>query len=298
MGMNNPNSPVRDYKVIVDDSGHSSYTNRLLVATPTTGLVRIEWVAARYGQIIPANWSMVTLNQYISSYIPMRYQVADAQNLIVKEFIDRDFEWLLLVEHDTILPPDGFLRFNDYMRNEDVPIVSGLYYTRSHPSEPLVYRGRGTSYYSNWEMGEKVWVDGVPTGCLLIHGGILRAMYEESEPYVLGGREVRRVFETPQRVWFDPESNQFNATNGTSDLEWCDRVMRGGFFKKSGWNKYDGMPYPFLVDTNIFCSHINVNGEQFPPFDPAKVQVKIDEVAQSALCVNVDDAIVMGDKTG
>lgn len=295
MGMNNPNSPVREYKIIVDDSGYTSYTNRLLIATPTTGLVRIEWVSARYGQIIPANWSMVQLTQYLASYIPLRYQVADAQNLIVKEFIERDFEWLLLIEHDTILPSDGFLRFNEYIRNEDTPIVSGLYYTRSHPSEPLVYRGRGTSYYTNWEMGEKVWVDGVPTGCLLIHGGILRTMWAESEPYTVAGKNTRRVFDTPQRVWFDPETEQFNTTNGTSDLEWCSRVMRGDFFAKSGWSKYQDMEYPFLIDTNIFCKHINPDGEQFPPFDPAEAQK---QVTPQALGVSVSDGVAMRDRAG
>ena len=80
-------SPVREYKTIVDDSGNPQYVNRLFRATPTTGLVRIEWVAATYGQIIPANWSQVIMNQFMNAYIPLRYQVDDAQNLIVKEFI-------------------------------------------------------------------------------------------------------------------------------------------------------------------------------------------------------------------
>ena len=34
-------------------------TSKLLIFTPTTGLVRMEWVRARYGQIIPTNWSNV-----------------------------------------------------------------------------------------------------------------------------------------------------------------------------------------------------------------------------------------------
>lgn len=257
-------SPVRQYRTIVVDSGNSSYVNRLLVATPTTGLVRIEWVQARYGQLIPANWSMVQMNQFMNGFIALRYQVADAQNLIVKEVIDKDFEWLLLIEHDTLLPPDAFIRLNQYIREEKVPIVSGLYYTRSRPAEPIIYRGRGTSFYEDWKFGQKVWVDGVPTGCLLVHGGILRAMWAESEEYQVGNQTTRRVFNAPRDVWFDPETNQFNTMTGTSDLAWCDRIMKDKFFKKAGWKKYQKKKYPFLIDTNIFCRHIDIDGTMYP----------------------------------
>lgn len=257
-------SPVRKYRTIVNDSGDPGYVNRLLCATPTTGLVRIEWVQARYGQVVPVNWSMVTMQQFINSFIPLRYQVADAQNLIVKEVITGDFEWLLLIEHDTLLPPDAFVRFNKYMRDADTPVVSGLYYTRSRPSEPLVFRGRGNSFFGDWGLGDCVWCDGVPTGCLLIHGGLLRAMWAEAEEYQIGNQTTRRVFDTPRNLWYDPATEQFNTACGTSDLDWCTRVMKGDYFKKSGWDSYHGMEFPFLVDTNIFCRHIDMNGMQYP----------------------------------
>ena len=257
-------SPVRPYRTIVQDSGDPGYVNRLLLATPSVGTVRIEWVQARYGQIIPTNWSMVQLLQFMDSYIPLRYQVADAQNLIVKQAVELDFEWLLLWEHDVIPPPDTLLRFNQYIREEQVPVVSGLYYTRSRPSEPLLYRGRGNSFYTDWKQGDKVWVDGVPTGLLLIHCGILREMWKDAEPYQLGPIQTRRVFETPNRVWFDPETGFFNTVSGTSDIDWCHKVIDGGYLAKAGWAEYADKEFPFLIDTNLRCAHINPNGEQFP----------------------------------
>jgi len=257
-------SPVRDYRTIIRDSGDPGYVNRLLVATPATGLVRMEWVQARYGQIIPTNWSMVQMCQFVDSFIPLRYQVDDAQNLIVQQVVEQDFEWLLLIEHDVLLPPDAFIRINQYIRKADIPVVSGLYYTRSRPSEPLVYRGRGTSFFDGFELGDLVWCDGVPTGILLIHGSILRAMWGESEPYSVYGTTTRRVFNTPRDIWMNPEQTQFNVTQGTSDLAWCTRIMQDEFFEKAGWADYQGMQYPFLVDTNIFCRHIDMDGTQYP----------------------------------
>jgi hypothetical protein len=258
------NSPVREYRTVIQDSGDPGYVNRLLIGTPSTGLVRIEWVQGRYGQQIPVNWSQVEMLQFLDSFYPYRYQVADAQNFIVKAAVEGDFEWLLMIEHDNILPPNAFVTINQHIKSAKYPVVSGLYYTRSRPSEPLVFRGRGNSVYTDWEFGDMVWADGVPTGCILIHCGILRAMWEESEQYTVSGQTTRRVFNTPRDSWNDPESGVFNTSQGTSDLAWCTRVMQDGFFEKSGWNEYQSKEYPFVVDTNLFCKHINMDGEQFP----------------------------------
>jgi len=99
---------------------------------------------------------------------------------------------------------------------------------------------------------------------LLIHVGILREMWKDSAEYVLKNQVVRRVFDTPRKLWHDPETGNYSSMSGTSDLEWCTRIMEGGYFKKAGWPKYQRKKYPFLVDTSIFCRHINEDGEQFP----------------------------------
>lgn len=262
--------PIRGYtNTVIKNTG--PWMNRILIGTPTTGIVRIEWVMARFGQVIPTNWSATDNIQPVASYIPMQYQVPDAQNLIVRNAIEKKCEWLLLLEHDNIPPPDAFIRLNEYMRNGDVPVVSGLYFTKSDPPEPMIYRGRGTSFFKDWKMGDKVWCDGVPTGFLLIHGTILNAMWKESPEYWINGQLTRRVFDTPEKVWTDPESGGTFTLTGTSDLAWCERVIKEKFFEKAGWPEYQKKPYPFLVDTNLFIKHINEQGQQFPLQDPRTI---------------------------
>ena len=231
-----------------------SKVSRLLIGTPTTGLVRIEWVIARYSQVTPVNWSETTYNWIV----PVGYSVADAQNMVAKYAVEQEYEWLLFVEHDVVLPRDAFVRFNTYMSEGKVPVVSGLYYTRTSPPTPMIFRGRGTGYFGGWEHGDQVWCDGVPTGCLLVHGSILKAMWDDSPEYEVGGSATRQVFESPRRM------TEHGIWSGTSDLEWCSRVMDGGYFAQAGWDKYQEMENPLLVDTNIFCRHISTNGEQFP----------------------------------
>jgi len=254
--------------MVIDDSGDPGYTNRLLVGTATTGLVRIEWVGARYGQIIPVNWGLVEMRQFLDAYVPLRYQVADAQNLIVREVVTKDFQWLFLLEHDVLLPHDGFLQINEYIKKADIPVVSGLYFTRSFPAEPLIFRGRGTSYYGDWKFGDMVWCDGVPTGCLLIHRSILELMWNDAEEYLIGKQATRRVFDTPRRQWYSPDQEEYHTVTGTSDLQWCTDVMEGDYIRRAGWNSFwenlEDKKNPFLVDTNLFCKHIEMDGRQFP----------------------------------
>lgn len=260
--MTKDESPVRPIQTITNEYG--SWCNRILCGTPTRGTVRIEWHNAVRGMIIPTNWSMIMQTQPMSTLIPINWQVPDAQNLIIREAIARDFEWLLFLEDDVLPPVDLLVRLNVYMQRADTPVVSGLYYTKSLPAEPLVYRGRGSGPFLDWEYGDEIWADGVPTGCLLIHMGLIKAMWEEAEVYELPGQTTRRIFETPSKAWFDPETGIFQTLAGTSDLNWCTKVMEGDYFAKSGWTKYADKEFPFLVDTNMLCKHITPEGQLFP----------------------------------
>ncbi len=258
-------TPIRPIRQITLDSGNDHWVNRLLMVTPTRGLIRIEWHSAVRGMIVPPNHSMVSMVQHINAFYPTRFSVADAQNLAVREAIERDFEWLIFLEDDVLPPVDMLLRLDHYVRNGP-PVVSGLYYTKANPSQPLIYRGRGTGPYLDFKMGEPVWCDGLPMGCCLIHMGLLRAMWEDAQPYQVAGspHHTREVFVSPARAWVSP-TGDVNVTTGTSDLEWCDRVVAGGYFKKSGWGQYARKRYPFLVDTAIKCGHIAPDGTMYAP---------------------------------
>jgi len=229
----------------------------------------MEWVTARYNQTIPTNWSKTDMIQYLNGYIPLRYTVHDAQNLAVKAAIEGSFEWLLLMEDDTIPPPDALLRFTEYMDKADTPVVSGLYFTRSVPPEPMVYRGRGNHYFRDWKLEDRVWVDGVPTGMLLIHTDLLKAMYNDASEYSVsytnGAQTARRVFDSPAQSWFNEVTGAQETLVGTSDLDWCSRVIKGDYLTKAGFPKIAKKKYPFLIDTNIFCKHIDRgSGVQYP----------------------------------
>ena len=260
------------YHELNQNPNKGTWTNRILIAVPCTGLVRIEWVMAKYGQVIPTNWSQVEMIQWLNTYAPLEYQLPDAENLIARTVVDGDYEWLLSIEQDNVIPPDSFIRLNEYMIASKVPILSGLYYTKSNPPEPILYRGRGNGSFRNFKLGDKVWCDGIPFGFTLIHGSIIKALWNESEEYMVGNEVTRKVFALPNfnvgNFGFENqkkgEQGKFAYTRGTSDLAFCKRVMRDDIFTKAGWPKYQKMKYPFLVDTNILVQHVDNQGRMYP----------------------------------
>lgn len=264
---NLPNDPI----VGIDHNTEKfDWNKRVLIFTPTTGMVRMEWVNARYGQLIPTNWSHVQMQQFVSPYVPVQYQLADAQNLMAKKVVEDDYEWVIYIEHDNIIPEDLFVRFGEYIRDKSYPVVSGLYFTKGKPTEPILYRGRGTSYYQDWKLGDKVMVDGIPFGCRLEDARLIKEAWKISPEIMIGNTLTRRVFEQPGRVWYDPEKGGMASKFGTTDLAWCTRIMEDGLLEKAGYPEFQKMKYPFLVDTNIFVRHIDNNGIIHPTEIPKR----------------------------
>src|SRR3990167_1689980 len=117
-----------DVRLRYDKYTGDSWTNRLLIATPTLGLVRMEWVLARYRQVIPTNWSTVEVMQWVNGYVTQGFILADAENLIAKTMVEGNYEWLISIESDNVIPQNAFQLLNEYMCSKKVPIVSGLYF--------------------------------------------------------------------------------------------------------------------------------------------------------------------------
>lgn len=242
---------------------NSDYKARVMIGIPTLGQVRIEWHNALNGLVIPVNWSN-------SVQTPVGFNTVDAQNLIVRDVLEQDFEWLILIEDDVVVPFDLLVKFNHYISSKEFPIVSGLYFLKGSMPEPLIFRGRGNGTYRDFKLGDVVKCDGVPTGCLLIHSSILRLLSDKSEEYTLRANEcqvkLKRIFQTPREVYIDAETGSYVKKLGTSDLFMCDAVLRDKLWKAAGWDNLDE-ENPFIVDTTIKCGHIDlatgVNYETF-----------------------------------
>jgi hypothetical protein len=245
-------------------SSVGSQTKRIFIAIPITGLVRAEWMVARYAQVIPCNWSQAEYFQWLDAFSPLGFNVADARNVATDTFLKEGYEWIFFIDHDVVIPNCTLLWLNDLMQKGDTPIIGGLYFTRSVPSEPLIYRGKGTGYFHKWKMGDRVWVDGMGLGCHMIHKSILKTAWNNSPEYLIGGTKVHKVFESPAATTFDPEKNTWSNLSGTEDLKFYWRLKDEGLLAKAGWKDLQKRQYPYICDTKIFCKHIDQAGTQYP----------------------------------
>lgn len=255
----------------------------MLFGTATLGTVRIEWTNALHYIVLPVNLSHTSMIQPYHIFSPLRYHVAEAQNLIVEHALNGDYEWVFLLEDDVVVPPNVLLQFAKWMHDGRFPVVSGWYNVKSNPPEPMFFRGRGNGpvCYTeseveseletvNADLGLKaVMCDGVPTGCMLVSTKLLRVAWERSPEIVLHRianadgttHEVktREVFKTMREAGIDPETDGYYKKLGTSDLDFCDRVIDDGLLKEAGYDYAASLEWPFPVDTAIKCGHIELS---------------------------------------
>jgi hypothetical protein len=256
---------------------------------PSLGQVRIEWALALSGLVSPMNFSMSRTIHPVGVINPLQYHVAEAQNAIVASVLaaNPQWDWLLLLEDDVVPHVTMLTRFRKWIEQDRYPIVSGLYHLKSDPPEPMTFRGRGNGAYDEWRSGkpdpisrrsklppgikrsEVVFCDGVPTGCLLISTKLLRVAWGYSEEQVLKRKQAnglmvdvytRKIFETIREAGVDPDTGGYFMRAGTSDLEFCDRVMadKGRWMREAGYPEAARMKYPFPVDISIDCQHIDL----------------------------------------
>ncbi len=277
---------VMDRVIVENFKNAEKWKWGIMIGIPSLGQVRMEWATAFSSVIIPMNFSTSRVVVPVSIINPLSYHVAEAQNIIVQSLIRSEQDWshLCLIEDDVIIPPDIFLRLAKWITHGVYPIVSGLYRLKSEPAEPMTFRGRGNGSYTGWMKGpgaierradlpdtitpkEVVFCDGVPTGCLLISKKLLQVAWNES-PDIQLSREMsdgsnyklacREVFKTVREAGQDPETGVYFTRMGTSDLEFCDAVVRNGWLKKAGYHTAAKMKYPFPVDLKLDCGHISL----------------------------------------
>lgn len=252
---------------------------QILLGTPTLGQIRIEWYSAMCGLVNPPNWALIRS-------CPCGYTVPDAQNMLVDTMLRGNLRALLLIEDDTIPPPDALLVFDRYFwrmeRKLAPPVVSGLYHIKGSAEvrkgktggikllgpEPLAYRGSGQRAYRDWKYGDVIWVCGVPTGALMIHRSILEAWSRETdiEEYTVAGYPypMKRIFQQPSHVWVDPQTGGTHVASGTSDLWWSDQTIKRNILAKAGWPKYQKKEFPYIIDTGLLFKHIDrATGAQY-----------------------------------
>lgn len=154
--------------------------------------------------------------------------VADARNHIVREALRLNAKYIFFVGDDTI-PPAHTLRQLIFRIENDpkIGVVGGVYFTKSDPPAPLIFKENGAGSYWDWKVGEFFEVTGLGMDCTLIRTEVFKNL---PEPW----------FKTVDEDSFLSGVN--HAEMWTEDLYFLDKLK-----KFTDWK--------IMVDTGIIAGH-------------------------------------------
>lgn len=137
-------------------------------------------------------------------------------------------EWICMLDTDHSFSCDLLFRLLNSMRLHNAEVASALYCMKEPPHHPAAWDYRASdgtiSQYVEWPEDEKVKVDVVGAGCLLIKTNVFRRIWDElgEEPF---------------------STQEFPGVVG-EDFAFCRRCERLGI--------------PILLDTAIQCNHLQI----------------------------------------
>ncbi len=201
---------------------------RVLIGVPTRGLLSAQWVLSFLKQSHPVNTS-------IDYKFIVGKDVSTARDELVQEAIKLGTEYLIFIDDDVIIPPDTITKLIN-IADQEKDIVAGVYYSKQIPPEPLIFKGRGTGCFKNWEIGEIIDdIDGVGMGLTLLKTAIFKKI---------------------KRPWFKTvESSRKSTKNGKlfysvdESLYFCNKAISKGF--------------QITVDTSIQGIHFDYKSNTF-----------------------------------
>lgn len=132
-------------------------------AIPTWGKVSISWARA-YRQLGgPLGSNSVELAPVVGK------PIAVARNELMQAAFDSKADFLFFLGDDVLAPSDTVVRLLQRMwDNPEIGIVTGVYWTKSWPTQPYIWRGVQRGPYLDWKHGEFFQVDYAGCDCLMV----------------------------------------------------------------------------------------------------------------------------------
>lgn len=185
----------------------------------------------------------------------------EARQCISEETLKLGAPLLFCLDDDVQLPPDAPRLLMETMSQapDDVMVVGGIYTTKRHPPEPLVYvGGNGHGPHWKWKKGDIFECSGIATGCMLIKTEVFKHLEKPWFKDIKGETEGWEI-----------ENKAVDAMlNMTDDLYFCEKVTQAGF--------------KILADTRVLCTHWDANTGQYFEMDPNSYPMKPKEEAVPA----------------
>lgn len=202
------------------------------------GLVPIEFMLAHMNWVPPLNVSMAYM-------VKKNMLSAHARQVMTKEAIRLNAEYIFYVDDDTIIPALGLYTLYNFMeRNPHAGAISGVYTTREDPNEPLIYGEHGEGCSWDFEMGPGAKPEpifGAGAGCMLARVSSIVDTIEKMQKEN-GGDEVP--------IWADEKDIPAVADPSKQKVMWGHDVRFCRMLNMHG--------HPVYVHGQVLCGHYDV----------------------------------------
>lgn len=178
----------------------------VVVGIPSFGMVSTFFLQARLSQQFPLVSSAI-------DKIVLNKPIAEARNEIVQYALDQNANYIFWLDDDVIPPGDAFLKLYNHQRD----IINGVYWSKSNPPMPLLFRDHLSGPYWNWHYGDLIEIDAAGSGLTLVKTDVYRTISEK-----IGG------------PWYSTEYSSFpgvksSPANNTEDLYFYWKAKQAGF---------------------------------------------------------------------
>ncbi len=205
-----------------EGEGMGKHGVAIVVGIPTFGMVSHYFAQARQSQQFPLVSSSM-------DYYVLGKPIAEARNEIVDYALRMDANYIYWLDDDVIPPADAFLKLWKHQKD----IINGVYWSKSNPPMPLLFRGHLDMPYLNWHVGDLIEIDAAGNGLTLV----------KTEVY-------RKISETVGGPWYSTEYGSFPGVkqtpyNNTEDLYFYWKAKQAG--------------YKIWADTSVQAMHFDKN---------------------------------------
>jgi SAM-dependent methyltransferase len=193
------------------------------------------------GRPVPWEWAMAFRSldppiNYNVFYNTVQHTRVDAARNHFAQYAKQEKAKYLFMMGDDTVPPGHTLRKLVYLmdNNPEIDVLGAMYWTKSDPSFPLVFRGNGAGAYWDWKLGEFFECTGLGMDATIIRTSIFDKLDEKfpGEPYFL-------------TIKADGYAEDLNKTETwTEDLYFCDKVQKIGG--------------KIFMDSSLQCDHYDV----------------------------------------
>ena len=105
------------------------------------------------------------------------YRVDIAKQRLAEMAVANGAQWALFVDDDVLPPPNGLFKMIKMWKSDPkFKIMSGVYFSKSDPSLPLIFRGNLEGSYWDWTTQDIIKADGAGAGFLFVDTSIFKKM--------------------------------------------------------------------------------------------------------------------------